>query len=634
MNTPLLSLAALTLLSLPLLSQVYTPPTPSKNQPSTPSDNITRAPTPQPTNHHPNNNSLLGNEIGFFNPTNDTISWNGSTWAASNNRLVAARFEKYLNEPENLTAAAQSYRQTIDQILSYLSPHRKGGPVFAEAVALLPKAAQYPGDAKLCDSLSNAIYTAILSQRDANKTKAIMAAMEREKKKNILDADWKARSEKDPNIGKSNTGAGKGNSEETTQQSTQIGRGAQSLVYAEHLRRIAEIEATKKTRETESKVKRELSKVQYQALMVQLFAQRRFEHVIMASRFYNMIWKEGDGTLYLDEDSDINKIFSESLGVNPTVSTLDSLANEAIRDVNKGVEVFSFLVQREELESASKRLSESFIIGEFMPSINTLARAKKRKVLEFVRGSNILLNAIDAKDYLRASQQIKELKNKAKDFDATKAEAAVATFTRASDMHLMMAKRHLDARDMDKAQLEIRQAMEIWPQNPKLAEVDQIINSGSSIIKLRNDFDRLFAEKNYREVFKRQHELSVAINHDPERLASFRQVLENITAIETAIGGATKMSNIGQDYAAWEELSEVHTRFPDDPDLNQVMTSLAPKVADFTIALSKAAKHEEQGNLGSALSWYYKAQHLHQGSKKADEAIERLVNRALKSNTL
>jgi len=623
MKAPLLTLA----LSLPVFAQVYTPPAPTNDQDSTPTDTVVRSQPAQPAAG--NNNGLLGNEIGFFDPTNDTISWNGSTWAASNNRLVAARFEKYLNEPENVTAEAGEYRETIDEILAHLSPHRKGGPVFGDAVALLPKAALYPGDAKLCDSLSNAIYTAILSRKDVNKTKELMAAMEREKKKAILDADWKARTEQDPTAGKTNKGAGKGESEEQIEPAQQVGRGAQSLAYAEHLRRIAEIEATKKTREIETKVKVELSKVQYQALMVQFFVQRRFRHVIMASRFYNMIWREGDGTLYIDEDSDINKMFSESLGVSPTVSTLDSLAHEAIRDVDKGVEVFSFLVEQEELESASKRLAEAFIVGEFMPSIDTLPRAKKRKVLEFVRSSNVLLNAIDAKDYTKAEKQIVVLKDKAKDFDATKAEAAVATYTRASDMHIMMAKNHLAARDMEKAQQEIRLAMEIWPQNPRLSEVDRIINAGGPVIQLRNDFDRLFAERNYREVFKRQHELAYAIKDDPDRQAKFRQVLDNITAIETAVGGARRMSKIGQDYAAWEELSTVHERFPDDPDLNQFMTQLAPDVADFTIALNKAQKHEEQGNLGSALSWYYKARHLHPGSVKADEGIERLVARAL-----
>lgn len=655
MKITLLTLA----LALPAFGQVYTPPTPTNNQNATPTDTVVRSNPNESSGGNSNaNGGLLGNEVGFFDPTNDTISWNGKTWAASNNRLVAARFEKYLNEPEEATVAAQEYRDNIDEILNLLSPHHKGGPVFLDAVALLPKASTYPGDAKLCDSLSNAIYTAILSRKADNRSKELLARMEREKKKAILDADWKARTEQDPNVGNSaRLGSGKndrlklakelrrrgftqaaervaarpaeGENKEQTQPAQQVGRGAQSLAYAEHVRRISEIEAQKKTRELEQKVKTELSKVQYQALMVQFFVQRRFKHVIMASRFYNQIWKEGDGTLYIDQDSDINKVFSESLGVSPTVSTLDSLSHEAIRDVDKGVEVFEFLVERGELESASKRLAEAYLVGEFMPAINTLERDKKRKVLEFVRGSNVLLNAIDSKDYAKATEQINELRGKADDFDATKAQAAVAAFTRASDMQIMMAKNHLAAKDMEKAQGAIRSAMEIWPQNPKLVEFDRLVDAGGSLIQFRNDFDRLFAEKNYREVFRRRFEFGPSIDGDEDRTAKFRQIMENITAIETAVKGAEKMSNIGQNYAAWEELSEVHERFPDDPDLNQFMTKLAPKVADFTIALNNAKRHEERGNLGSALSWLYKAKHLHPLSDKADTGIKRLVQVAL-----
>ena len=655
MKITLLTLA----LILPVLGQVYTPPAPTNNQNATPTDTVVRSnPNESSGGSNNANGGLLGNEVGFFDPTNDTISWNGKTWAASNNRLVAARFEKYLNEPEEATVAAQEYRDNIDEILNLLSPHHKGGPVFLDAVALLPKASTYPGDAKLCDSLSNAIYTAILSRKADNRSKELLARMEREKKKAILDADWKARTEQDPKVGNAaRLGSGKndrlklakelrrrgftqaaervvarpaeGENKEQTQPAQQVGRGAQSLAYAEHVRRISEIEAQKKTRELEQKVKTELSKVQYQALMVQFFVQRRFKHVIMASRFYNQIWKEGDGTLYIDQDSDINKVFSESLGVSPTVSTLDSLSHEAIRDVDKGVEVFEFLVERGELESASKRLAEAYLVGEFMPAINTLERDKKRKVLEFVRGSNVLLNAIDSKDYAKATEQINELRGKADDFDATKAQAAVAAFTRASDMQIMMAKNHLAAKDMEKAQGAIRSAMEIWPQNPKLVEFDRLVDAGGSLIQFRNDFDRLFAEKNYREVFRRRFEFGPSIDGDEDRTAKFRQIMENITAIETAVKGAEKMSNIGQNYAAWEELSEVHERFPDDPDLNQFMTKLAPKVADFTIALNNAKRHEERGNLGSALSWLYKAKHLHPLSEKADTGIKRLVQVAL-----
>jgi len=623
-------------LSLPLAAQVYTPPsggnTPSSGGNS--KDTVVRS-RPQPG---PTNNSTYGNELPFYNPAGETISWNGSTWAASDNRFFEARFQKYLNEPEENSEEAQKYRSTIEEILGFMSPHRKGGPNFREAVALLPRASSYPGDARLCDSLTNAIYTAMLAKKDVRGTQALMEAMEKEKKRVIGETDWKAKNDRDPSIGKSKpSGGGSGggtgkNKDSTTSEATQTGRGAQSLVYVDGVRRIAEIEALKKSHQLKSEVKTELAKMQYQALMVQFFLQRRFQHVVMASRFYNEIWKDGDGNLYLDEKSDLNKMFTSSIGVSPTVSTLDSLANEAIHDVNKGVEAFLFLVEENELESASKRLSQSYMIGEFMPSINTLARIKKRKVLEFVRGSYVLLNAIEAKDFATASKQIEILQSQADDFDATKPRAAVATFTRASNMAIMMAKNHLVDKDVEKAREEIQKAMEIWPQNPKLAEFDRLVDAGGSMIQLRNDFDRLFAEKNYREVYKRQHELAPAIDGDADRQAKFRQVIENISTIELAIEGCNELGRLGEHFAAWEKLKPVYDRFPDDPNLNQVMTKMQGKASEFTTALDRANSLEENGNIGSSLSWFYRAKDLHPGSTMAAEGITRLVDRALNLN--
>ncbi|MEJ6646864.1 MAG: hypothetical protein QNL24_06030, partial [Akkermansiaceae bacterium] len=151
MKKTLFSLA----LSLSAAAQVYTPPAGGGNNQGggTPSDTNTRS-NPQKSG---NSGSILGNEIGVYNPSDDTISFNGSTWSSSDNRLFEARFEKFLNEPEESSEAALEYRTTIREILDALSPHHKGGPSFKEAIDLLPRAASYPGDARLCDSLTNAI---------------------------------------------------------------------------------------------------------------------------------------------------------------------------------------------------------------------------------------------------------------------------------------------------------------------------------------------------------------------------------------------------------------------------------------------------------------------------------------------
>ncbi|MEN8693211.1 MAG: hypothetical protein ACN4GG_07410 [Akkermansiaceae bacterium] len=616
-------------LILPVAAQVYVPPQDNGGGANnTANDTYTRS--PQSNSNNGNSGSVLGNEIGVYNPQDDTISWNGSTWAASNNRLFEARFQKYLNEPEENSEAAQEYRATIREILDILSPHHRTDHKLSKAAALLPRASSYPGDARLCDSLTNALFTAMLARKDVRATESLMAAQEKEKWRLIKKGDWKTRTEDDVDVGQANTGAGQGeNADNNNREATETGRGAQSLEYAEYLRRIAEIEGLKKTHQLKTEVKTELAKIQYQALMMQFFLQRRFEHVIMASRFYNLIWKDGDGALYMEKGSDIEKMFSEGAGFSPTVSSLDSLASEAIRDIDKGVEAFKFLVEEKELESASKRLAESYLMGEFMPSVNTLERIKKRKVLAFVREAYVLLNAIDAKDYTTASEKIEKLKGMASDFDATKAEAAVAGYTRASNMHLRKAQNLLLERKETEASAEIQKAVEIWPQNPNLAKFDQLMEAGGTLAMAKNDFDRLFSESNYREVHKRRFEFGTAVKGDATREDQFEQVIRNIGSIDGAVAYAKEMSRVGQPYAAWEKLDGVHKQFPKDPVLNQEMTKMAPQVADFTRALQDAISHEDNNQVGSALAMFYQARHIHPQSTIAQEGIERLSKRAL-----
>lgn len=585
--------------------------------------------------------SPMGNELPFMDPSAETVSWNGHTWAATDNRLLAARFERYLNEPEDRSEDALDYRKTIDSILELVSPHHPGGPDLPSALKLLPRASSFPGDAKLCDSLTQAIYAAVLAKKDVSSTRALSEAMEEEKKRLISKSDWKAAHETDPTLNETKqtgTGGGGGNGGngggkqpgQAKEPAQNPGRGTVSLEYVDSVRRIAEIEVMKKANTAKTEIQITQAKIQYQALMLQFFVQRRFEHVVMASRFYHQIWRDGDNKLNIDKKSEISKLFSESLGTSPTVSALDALASEAIRDVNQGVEAYTFLAEKSELQSAAKRLSEAYAVGEFMPSIRTLERDKKRKVLEFVRESYKLIAALDVKDYTRAKELNDKLKASSGDFDPTKAEAAIATYTRVSDMHINAAKLAASQSDNEKAAVEIQKAMEVWPQNPKLAEFDKLVEAGGGMAVAKNDFDRLLNEQNYREIFRRQYEIAPAIAGDAAREDAFKQIITNLTRIEGAIGKAKEFSKMDQHVAAWEQLATLRKEFPDDTKLGEAIEELLTKeekVATFTQALNKARDFEERKDkqVGSALSWYLKARALYPRSEMAEAGIQRLL---------
>ena len=605
-------------------AQVYTqPPANKPADASAPvSDNASKPPAA-------NTKNPLGQEIPLLDPSAETITVGGVAIPLGDNRLLRARFDKFLSQPPESNEAATRYRRTIAEILNTISPLRDQKPDLYAAFKLLPTASSYPGDANLCGSLAESIYMAMLAKQDVYGLKKLNETIEEEKQAIISSGDWMARHDKGNELEKSKpVSAGKDGKAAPEKTSTpNDGNGNNSLKYTDTLRRIAEIEVLKKANIARTEAQTLRTKAQYQVSMIQWFVQRRYEHVLMAARFYNQIWKDGDTALRIDKNSDVARLFSESIGVSPTVASLDALSNEAIREAEKYVEAFDLMLSRNELHAASQRLMEAFALGEYLAPVATLPLEKKNRVAHYFRDIYELYGALQARDYTKARELSVKLKSAANDFPSSKIDSVIAASTLASDLAIEDAKAQLLARASDKAAEKIREAAEIWPTNPKLDEFRKLVSNSSGIIASRNDFDRLIAEKNFREIARRQYEIAPAIQGDAAREDAFRQIVENLTTIEAALGKAEEFGRIGQNCAAWEQLAELRERFPDDPKLGREIELLAPKVADFTRALDRALQFENRTpkQSGSALSWYLKARSIHPQSKFAEEGVKRLV---------
>lgn len=625
-----IALAALPCLILPLSGQVYDPtkgggakPAPARGNGDT---TIVR--------DKKKADSPYGNEVPFIDPTQETISLMGHTFNLGDNRL-GGQFESYLADTPNQTAAAKEYRETIDAILTAVSPHTKGVSIsqkLRNGFALLPRASSYSGDGRICDSLSNAIYAAMLSKGSVSNSKDYIESLEKEKKRIIYNADIVAKKNDltDSAANTKKTGQ-KGKGKKTTIEKT-----AESYELQDMQKRIIEIEALKKMHQAKDEINIVQAKIQYQALLAQLFVQRRFEHVVIGTRFYNLIFRDGDSKMRLKKNSDVAKFFGEGLGVDPTVSGLDSAANEAIRKVTTFVAAFNNHLSHNELHSASRRLTEAFAIGEFLPSVQTVPAADRRQILEYVRDGHSLVKAMDVHDYARAKILLEALKKRSKDFDSTKAEGAIAAYTRVSDGHVRAAKIALMQGNQEKFESELKNATQVWPTNPRLKEIDKrldsMLNKGEVAKGLLDDFDRLLSESNYREIFKRQYEFVPVVQDDSERKSAVEQIIKNIHRIDGSIIQAKEFSKLGNDYAAWESLATLRDEFPKDPELLRQSEKLSSKVADFTVALTRAKEFENNKlnpQTGSALAWYLEAKSIYPDSKFAQEGIDRLVTRIL-----
>jgi hypothetical protein len=609
-------------------AQVYTQPPASKPAETPAPVSDTASPPAAKDAKNP-----LGQEIPLLDPSAETITVGGVAIPLGDNRLLRARFDKFLSQPPESNEEASRYRRTIAEILNTISPLRDQKPDLYAAFKLLPTASSYPGDANLCGSLAESIYMAMLAKQDVNGLKKLNETIEEEKQAIISSGDWMARHDKGNELEKSKAvGAGKDGKAAPGKTSTpNDGNGNNSLKYTDTLRRIAEIEVLKKANIARTEAQTLRTKAQYQVSMIQWFVQRRYEHVLMAARFYNQIWKDGDTALRIDKNSDVARLFSESVGVSPTVASLDALSNEAIREAGKYVEAFDLMLSRNELHSASQRLMEAFALGEYLAPVATLPLEKKNRVAHYFRDLYELYGALQARDYTKARELSGKLKSAANDFPSSKVDSVIAASTLASDLAIEDAKAQLLARASDKAAEKIREATEIWPTNPKLDEFRKLVNNSSGLVTTRNDFDRLLGEKNFREIARRQYEIAPAIQGDATREDAFRQIVENLTKIETALGKAAEFGRVGQNCAAWEQLAELREQFPDDPKLGRELELLAPKVADFTRALDRARQFENRTpkQTGSALSWYLKARSIHPQSKFAEQGVKTLVGEIL-----
>ncbi len=569
--------------------------------------------------------SFLGSDAPMLDPGSEIVTWDGRNWNINNNRMFEARFEKFLSAPGSEGEADREYQAIIESIMDKMAPNSITPTSTDEAFQLLPKASAFDVDANLCDAIANQVYSSWLARRSKDRLVAANRGLEEERKR----LEWNA---KVTAQGSALEPGRSGGTTETNSQAQSSSNLKRDMEMQPILSRLAEINGLLKANQLKSEVAELQVKIEFQALLVQLFLQRRFQHVVIGTRFYRSIFADGDSQLRVGDDA--KNLFSKTTGLPPTLGTIDSMANEVMRDVREGVAAFRFLLEKDELESATKRLAETFLIGEYLPDVRTLARDDKRQALAFAQATNKLISAIEVKDYALAETIVTELAGSAKDFDSSKPMAAIETAKTVSAMHIAKARNAAVSGDREVLETELRAATEIWPRNPALAEVSgQIFSQADVQGRALLDFDQLLGQKNYRQIFDDRMRFIAATAMHPERQEQLRQVLDNMATVEAAIIRSQEIEKRGDYAGAWESAERAFKENPDDNKLNQLRSDLTTRAADFVRALREAQSLESKNQPGSSLAWYLKAQKEYPPSEFARDGIQRLTKEILPDAT-
>ena len=538
-------------------------------------------------------------ELPLVNPGNEQIMWDGKTWSMENNRLLGARFEKYLTEPEDQTSDFAAYSKLLSDITELVTPNpykRQDADWMAQAFAKLQSASQFPADAGISETI---LLQTVAAWQATNNRSAMMQA-----NKAMIKERERVEWNRGITLKSSSLGVSGGNSEASKVAAENEAAYRKAGVEG-YNRRLTEIEAALKANELKDQLSMLKSRLEYQSLVVQLFFQRRFNLCIIASRLYGAVYPDGNRELQVGEET--KNLFAKSSGMPPSLQTLEALSREIIADVEKGVKSARYLIGQNEIYSGHKRLQEAFLPGEYLPGVRTLSRAEKRRVLDFQRNQMKLIAALDVKDFDLADKLLVQIKEVASDYDDTTDRARIETAKSQSSFALAKAGAAALNGDKDTANQELEKAAVAWPRNPELQTATQRMlgmsgEQGKAIMEL----DTLLKQHDDRRIFDQKEKFIAAVAYAPEKKKDLESAILRVTEVEKTLEKASEMSKVGNAAGAWETLNAAGAG-TEDQKLQTKLAQATTQCAEYVSLVEKAGQAAESGNLGTAMALYLQA---------------------------
>lgn len=564
----------------------------------------------------------FSNALPIVDPSNELFRFNGQSWTVTDQRLFNSRFEKYLNTPPNDATQDRELLKTISSVLSALEPRNLNNKNIDVAFQMLARAALYPTDGRVCDTIASQVFSVWQARREQSRLHFALDTIEKERRLNHWNLE-KSGKPADLNQGPRPAGNAQNPAENTAERAT-----SNPSTQSYFMENVLENKATKIATKAKIELSELQAKVEFQTLAVQLFLQRKFLHVLICTRFYRAIFSDGESKLQMSDSA--KDLFSKGSGLPPSISTLDTLANEAIRDINQGIASFTDQIKEGQLDSASKRLFETFLVGEHMPAVQLVPKENRRKVLAYTTSAKKLLSALDVRDFTAADQLIKELQSTAKDFDSSKPATAIAAGKGEARMLLAKARNAAASGDQKAAEAALTEAAKAWPRNPDLEEAStKLFTAGDAQVTATKELEQLIAQKNFRRIADESGKFIAATATTPALSDSLKRILDDFRVMETALLRAEEMDRLNNPAAAWETLEAIREKYGNDVKFSQALAGFTVRAPDFVNAVKRAQERESTGDQSAAVAWFLKAQKLYPASSTAESAIKRICLKLL-----
>lgn len=420
-----------------------------------------------------------------------------------------------------------------------------------------------------------------------------------------------------------------------------------------------------------------IRKLQFQQFIIELAAQQRYIHSLIACGFYRNSFKRGDLAISeeaypanhssrsqrsadadqnpsppdaktsgdpetadrtpaaaLPPGSPVGSLPATELPVISTITGLESFLLNRIRDAIKDREAMDNMLKEGQISAAESVLRKMMLTAKYQPELQTLPYPDRQKIQRFSQNVKKLSDALNARDYPEIARLSAEMEKDSTDAGTSDLKVFAAEHPRKALHWAKQAELALKTGDGKTAQSLIEAAVRRAPLDPAVAgKIESLQDDVVNGSKLSDDIQDIVRRQDYQAAFERMNEFVplVANGDDPELKGKYEALLEREKSVRATLEKCDELERRGNHPEAWIALSTLDAAVADDSRVNLRKSKLAGKCPRFVSNYTNAVEREQSGKDALALAWYLSALSDAPGSEQLQAKATELGNRLLKN---
>ena len=617
----------------------------------------------------------------------DGVNWDGQSFKITDIKIIDSKFSAYLNEPEISYEEEKEYAKLINELLERLDIFRirsEGKRLLQEVLPILKAASRHPRDGGCCRQIYNAVGVDSQS-KDTALTKADrIGAL----KKEIETIKWNMSVSAKPSAMDVKPNFNSTASSFEYEEAQREKRTRLAFMQNDLEDKYSELLAIQNSIVS----KTDDARFALQRMVVGNFINKRFDHVMIATSFYRLLYSDGAGEVKLQEriieeaasnakklrsatSFDKNTTTSETMGIGTsgvysnrtttknnsesgitsmlpsasealgavtaakikvaslipdTMTEVEMISQEAIDQCNRYVSTVRGHMAQNELENAFGRLQEAFAVGEQLACIRSFPREYKQQLWKYKKAVQEARAGLASKDLGKAKLAMDRLGQMTADNPFSKEESEMGNLKTISAMHLAKAREAATRGDRETMNKELEEAAKIWPQNPALAEASaKMLDQLNQQVQGKEDLKKLLQQKNYKYIMDEKARFLAASSDEPALLEQLKNVLETQGKALAWKARIEELLKRGDPYGAWEEAEKGIGEHPENTDLMKLRSDAAVKCPEYVDKIERARSAESKDDPAAALASYLAARQIYPQSALARDGIASLSKKLL-----